>query len=138
MALLDLRGADKLKTDTDLRLFLYLRYQIVSAIDHSFDHSFDLKLTPQQTISCLQRDVRVPESLIEQTKIAMILQPEQVHGNRLLTIIGILSNLRADICANMYNEQEIISAASAIEASLIAWLAALPPEFNYTLSLIHI
>ncbi|CDM38269.1 Zn(2)-C6 fungal-type DNA-binding domain [Penicillium roqueforti FM164] len=112
MALLDLRGADKLKTDTDLRLFLYLRYQI--------------------TISCLQRDVRVPESLIEQTKIAMILQPEQVHGNRLLTIIGILSNLRADICANMYNEQEIISAASAIEASLIAWLAALPPEFNYT------
>ncbi|KAJ5788962.1 transcriptional regulator family: Fungal Specific TF [Penicillium psychrosexuale] len=112
MALLDLRGADKLKTDTDLRLFLYLRYQI--------------------TISCLQRDVRVPESLIEQTEIAMILQPEQVHGNRLLTIIGKLSNLRADICANMYNEQEIISAASAIEASLIAWLAALPPEFNYT------
>jgi hypothetical protein len=48
-------------------------------------------------------------------------------------IIGKLSNLRSDIRANTCgNEQEIISKASAIEADLIAWLASLPPEFNYT------
>ncbi|CAG7942592.1 hypothetical protein PENNAL_c0016G08974 [Penicillium nalgiovense] len=112
-ALLDIRGTDQLKTDAGLRLFLYLRFQI--------------------TISCLQRDARVPESLLECTKLAMFLQPAEAHGNRLVMIIGKLSNLRADICANMYSdEREIISAASAIEADLIAWLAALPPEFSYT------
>jgi hypothetical protein len=48
-------------------------------------------------------------------------------------IIGKLSNLRADIRTKQFkNEREIISAASAIEADLIAWLASLPPEFNYT------
>ncbi|KAJ6191338.1 hypothetical protein N7519_001359 [Penicillium mononematosum] len=112
-ALLDIRGTDQLKTDAGLRLFLYLRFQI--------------------TISCLQRDARVPESLLECTKLAMFLQPAEAHGNRLVMIIGKLSNLRADICANMYSdEREIVSAASAIEADLIAWLAALPPEFSYT------
>jgi hypothetical protein len=48
-------------------------------------------------------------------------------------IIGKLSNLRADIRSNIFSdEREIISAGSAIEADLIAWLASLPPEFNYT------
>lgn len=96
-------------------------------------YPFDPKLTPQQTISCLQRDARVPESLLECTRLAMFLQPAEAHGNRLVMIIGKLSNLRADICANMYSDdREIVSAASAIEADLIAWLAALPPEFSYT------
>lgn len=63
----------------------------------------------------------------------MFLRPAEAHGNRLIMIIGKLSNLRADIRADAYtDEQEIISAASAIEADLIAWLASLPPEFNYT------
>ncbi|CAG8234513.1 unnamed protein product [Penicillium salamii] len=111
-ALLDIRGTDQLKTETGLRLFLHLRYQVI--------------------ISCLQRDARVPQSLLECTKIAMFLRPAEAHGNRLIMIIGKLSNLRADIRADAYtDEQEIISAASAIEADLIAWLASLPPEFNY-------
>lgn len=63
----------------------------------------------------------------------MFLRPAEAHGNRLVMIIGKLSNLRAEIRANAFdNEREIISAASAIEADLIAWLASLPPEFNYT------
>lgn len=41
-ALLDLRGTDQFKTRTGLRLFLYLRYQIVSVVEHSFG----LKLIP--------------------------------------------------------------------------------------------
>ncbi|OQE38347.1 hypothetical protein PENCOP_c008G04528 [Penicillium coprophilum] len=112
-ALLDIRGTDQLKTNAGLRLFLHLRYQII--------------------ISCLQRDARVPESLLECTKLVTFLQPAEAHGNCLTMILAKLSNLRADIRTNMYeNEGEIISAASAIEADLIAWLAALPPEFNYT------
>ncbi|KAJ5774958.1 hypothetical protein N7457_009854 [Penicillium paradoxum] len=112
-ALLDLRGTDQLKNDAGLRLFLHLRYQIV--------------------ISCLQRDARVPKSLLECTKVAMFLCPAEAHGNRLVMIIGKLSNLRADIRTDsLNNEWEIISAASAIEADLLAWLAALPPEFSYT------
>ncbi|KGO74064.1 hypothetical protein PITC_097500 [Penicillium italicum] len=113
-ALLDVRGTDQLKTNAGLRMFLYLRYQII--------------------ISCLQQNARVPESLLQCTEIATFLDPAEAHGNRLVMIIGKLSNLRADICANKYNnsEREIISAALAIEADLIAWLAALPPEFNYT------
>ncbi|KAJ5953907.1 hypothetical protein N7501_008186 [Penicillium viridicatum] len=112
-ALLDLRGTDQFKTRTGLRLFLYLRYQI--------------------TISCLQRDARVPESLLQCTDIVMFLDTAEAHGNRLVMIIGKLSNLRADIHKNTYkSEQEVISAALAIEADLIAWLAALPSEFNYT------
>ncbi|KAJ5551847.1 hypothetical protein N7535_000207 [Penicillium sp. DV-2018c] len=114
-ALLDLRGTEQLKSDAGLRLFLHLRYQII--------------------ISCLQRDARVPQSLLDCTQFAMFLRPAEAHGSRLVMIIGQLSNLRADIRANTFkNEQEIISAASAIEADLIAWLASLPPEFSYTTS----
>ncbi|KAJ5428632.1 hypothetical protein N7445_010086 [Penicillium cf. griseofulvum] len=113
-ALLNIRGTEQLKTNAGLLLFLHLRYQII--------------------ISCLQRDARVPESLLECTKLAMFLQqPAEAHGNRLTMIIAKLSNLRADISTNIYkDDQEIVSAASAIEADLIAWLAALPREFTYT------
>ncbi|CAI7598971.1 unnamed protein product [Penicillium glandicola] len=111
--LLDIRGTDQFKTNAGLLLFLHLRYQII--------------------ISCLQRDARVPKSLLKTTELAMFLQPAEAHGNRLVMILGKVSNLRADICANKYNDaQEIISAALAIEADLIAWLASLPPEFNYS------
>lgn len=62
----------------------------------------------------------------------MLLRPSEAHSNRLIVIIGKLSNLRADIQARAFsNEREIISMASSIEADLIAWLAALPPEFTY-------
>ncbi|EKV09255.1 hypothetical protein PDIG_55830 [Penicillium digitatum PHI26] len=112
-ALLDLRGTDQLKTNAGLHFFLYLQYRII--------------------ISCLQRDERVPESLLHCTEIAMFLDPAQAHGNRLVMIIGKLSNLRADIRINEYkNEREILTTALAIEANLIAWLAALPPELIYT------
>lgn len=62
----------------------------------------------------------------------MFLRPSEAHSNRLIVIIGKLSNLRADIHAGVFSdEREIISLASCIEADLIAWLAALPPEFTY-------
>lgn len=62
----------------------------------------------------------------------MYLRPGDVHSNNLTIIIGKLSNLRADVKAKVFNnEQEIISAGSVLEAELIAWLAALPPDFNY-------
>lgn len=108
---------------------MHLRYQIVRI--NPYDPGSQLTLP--QIISCIQRDARVPESLIECTKLAMFLRPTEAHGNNLIIIIGKLSNLRADIRANMFsNDHEIISAASAIEAKLIAWLAALSPEFTYT------
>ncbi|KAJ5167337.1 uncharacterized protein N7482_006118 [Penicillium canariense] len=111
-ALLDLRGTEQLKTEIGLRLFLHLRYQIV--------------------ISCIQRDARVPQSLLECTKYAMFLRPGEAHSNRLIMIIGRLSNLRADIHEKILTDhREIISMASSIEAELVAWLAALPPDFTY-------
>jgi hypothetical protein len=48
-------------------------------------------------------------------------------------IIGNLSNLRAKIhTKTLTNPQDILSAACAIEADLLAWLAALPPDFTYS------
>lgn len=85
-----------------------------------------------QIISCIQRDTRVPESLLECSKFAMFLRPSEAHSNRLIMVIGKLSNLRSEILAKSFkHDGEIIAAASAIEADLIAWLAALPPDFNY-------
>ncbi|KAJ5711919.1 hypothetical protein N7488_006075 [Penicillium malachiteum] len=111
-ALLELRGPDQLKNEAGLRLFLHLRYQII--------------------ISCMQRDARVPDYLLEGTMEILDLRPAEAHGNRLIMIIGRISNLRADIISGVLSDdQEIISQASAIEASLIAWLAALPPAFTY-------
>lgn len=114
---------------------MHLRYQIVS-IKMSMMSVRPVKgpkLTLPQIISCIQRDARVPESLLECTKLAMFLRPADAHGNSLIFTIGKLSNLRADIRANTFNsDQEIISAASAIHADLVAWLAGLPPEFSYT------
>ncbi|KAJ5819214.1 hypothetical protein N7474_004805 [Penicillium riverlandense] len=112
-ALLELRGTKQLETFIGMRLFMHLRYQII--------------------LSCIQRDVRVPESLMQSTKLVIYLQPKDALGNRLIMIIGNLSNLRADIHAKaITNPKDVLSAACAIEADLIAWLAALPPEFTYT------
>lgn len=83
-------------------------------------------------MSCIQRDARVPDSILECTKFAMLLRPAEAHSNRLIIIIGKLSNLRADIKDDKFaSDQDIVSAASAIDAELIAWLAALPPQFTY-------
>jgi hypothetical protein len=62
----------------------------------------------------------------------MFLRPGEAHGNRLIMIIGRLSNLRVDIREKILTDpREIISVASSIEADLIAWLAVLPPDFTY-------
>ncbi|KAJ5226318.1 hypothetical protein N7468_007543 [Penicillium chermesinum] len=111
-ALLDLRGPEQLQSEAGLRLFLHLRYQVI--------------------VSCFQRDQRVPDSLLDRTRFIMDLRPAEAHGHRLIVTIGKLSNLRADIFAGKFSDpQQIITAASAIEAELIAWLASLPPEFSY-------
>lgn len=54
-------------------------------------------------------------------------------GTKIIILIGNLSNLRANIHTQALTDpQEILSAACAIEADLIAWLAALPPDFTYS------
>lgn len=64
----------------------------------------------------------------------MFLRPQQeAYGDHLIRICSKLANLRADTDAKVLVDfTEIISAAYAIEAELIAWLAALPPNFSYT------
>lgn len=63
----------------------------------------------------------------------MFLEPKDLVGNKLIMIIAHLSNLRADVHAKvMTNPEEILDAACAIEASLIAWSANVPPEYLYT------
>lgn len=64
----------------------------------------------------------------------MFLRPQiEAYGDRLISIAGRLSNLRADINTKVLTDQkEILSTAYTIEAELMAWIAALPPEFLYT------
>ncbi|KAK4862194.1 hypothetical protein LT330_003332 [Penicillium expansum] len=112
-ALLQHRGATQLQSEVGIRLFIHLRYQII--------------------ISCLQRDVLVPSSLLECTKLDMIPAIKNAIGTKIIILIGNLSNLRANIHTQALTDpQEILSAACAIEADLIAWLAALPPDFTYS------
>ncbi|KAH8429773.1 Zn(II)2Cys6 transcription factor [Aspergillus melleus] len=112
-ALLEYRGFGQLRSEAGIRLFLHLRYQII--------------------ISCLQRDVRVPGTLLETTKLDLFPQLKEILGNKLILIIGKLSNLRADIHTRAIdNPQKILAAACAIEADLIAWLVALPADFTYS------
>ncbi|KAL3467490.1 hypothetical protein BJX64DRAFT_247846 [Aspergillus heterothallicus] len=113
-ALLELRGPEHLQSEEGLKLFVQLRFQII--------------------ISCLQRGMRVPKSLLECTKIAMYLRPQiDAYCDRLICIAGKLSNLRADIHGKVLKDaNEILSAAYALEAELLAWVAAGPPDFLYT------
>ncbi|KAL2822317.1 hypothetical protein BDW59DRAFT_149472 [Aspergillus cavernicola] len=113
-ALLELRGPEHLQSEEGLKLFVQLRFQII--------------------ISCLQRGMRVPESLLECSKIAMYLRPQiDAYCDRLICIAGSLSNLRADIRTKASTDaNEILSRAYAIEAELLAWVAAGPPDFLYT------
>ncbi|KAL4949262.1 hypothetical protein BDW69DRAFT_202962 [Aspergillus filifer] len=113
-ALLEHRGLRQLHSEAGVRLFLHLRYQII--------------------ISCLQRDVHVPNSLFSwNTALDQIPGIQNLAASKLILLIGRLSNLRADIHTQaITNPQQILAKASAIEADLIAWLAALPPEFTYT------
>ncbi|KAB8274354.1 hypothetical protein BDV30DRAFT_209297 [Aspergillus minisclerotigenes] len=113
-ALLEVRGPEQLQDEDGLKLFVQLRFQII--------------------ICCLQRAMRVPDSLIDCSKVAMFLRTRaDVYGDRLIGIAGRLSNLRADINMGLLvDPHEILSAAYGIEAELMGWIAALPPEFLYT------
>lgn len=63
----------------------------------------------------------------------MFLRPlHEAYGDRLIHICGKLANLRADINYGVLTDQsDALSAAYAIEAELMAWLAALPSNFAY-------
>ncbi|KAL4860662.1 hypothetical protein BDV12DRAFT_191572 [Aspergillus spectabilis] len=113
-ALLELRGPEHLQAEEGLKLFVQLRFQII--------------------ISCLQRGMRVPKSLFECTKIAIHLRPHiDAYCDRLICIAGKLSNIRADIREKVMKDANgILSAAYALEADLLAWVAAGPPDFLYT------
>lgn len=90
-------------------------------------------LTNQQITSCLQRDMRVPDSMMHCSKLDLFPQLKETLGNKLIIIIGNLSNLRADIKAQTTDDpEEVLAAACAIEADLIGWLATLPPDFTYS------
>lgn len=70
---------------------------------------------------------------MERTKLEMFLEPKDLIGNQLIMIIAHLSNLRADVHGKILtNPEEILDAAYAIEADLIAWSVNLPPEYLYT------
>lgn len=64
----------------------------------------------------------------------MFLRPQtEAYGNRLVSITGKLSNLRADIASKANTDgRQILATAYAIEAELMTWLAGLPPNFMYT------
>ncbi|KAJ5221907.1 uncharacterized protein N7469_010794 [Penicillium citrinum] len=134
-ALLDLRGTDQLNTEAGIRLFMHLRYQIVRCLSRSYISIVEIMsnlFRSSQIISCIQRDCHVPNSLLECTNLAMHLRAGEVYSNRLIIIMGKLSNLRADIQTKVIiNDQEIIAAASSIEAELLSWLTALPPDLTY-------
>lgn len=67
------------------------------------------------------------------SKLDLFPQLKEVLGNKLILIIGNLSNLRADIHTQSFSDpQQVLTAACAIEADLVAWLAALPPDFTYS------
>ncbi|KAL2859337.1 hypothetical protein BJX68DRAFT_226138 [Aspergillus pseudodeflectus] len=112
--LLELRGQHELQSPEGLKLFIQLRFQII--------------------ISCLQRGLHVPKSVLECNKIAMYLRPQvEAYCDRMTYISGRLANLRADIFGGILTDtEEILSRACAMEAELIAWLAMAPPEFPYT------
>ncbi|KAJ5899518.1 hypothetical protein N7495_004262 [Penicillium taxi] len=112
-ALLQYRGHAQWQSIVGIRLFLHLRYQVVT--------------------SCLQRDSLVPISLLECTILDTFPGIKNDFGNRLIVIIGNLANLRAKIRLQVLtNHEKILSAACAIEAELLSWLAALPPDFTYS------
>lgn len=91
-----------------------------------------------QVISCVQRDVFVPDSLLERTKLDMIPEIKNALGNKLILIIGDLANLRAKIHTNLMTDpQTILSAARSIEADLIAWLTAVPSDFMFSIHSIN-
>lgn len=64
----------------------------------------------------------------------MFLRPQtEAYGDRLISITGKLSNLRADINSKAITDgRQILATAYAIEAELMTWLAGLPPNFMYT------
>lgn len=64
----------------------------------------------------------------------MFLRPQrEAYGDRLISITGKLSNLRADITSKAVADgREILTRAYGIEAELTAWVAGLPPSFMFT------
>ncbi|KAH2754531.1 hypothetical protein KXV94_000945 [Aspergillus fumigatus] len=113
-AILELRGPEQVQNEEGLKLFVQLRFQIIT--------------------SCLQLSVHVPPSVLECAPLGMFLRPQtEAYGDRLVYILGQLANLRADVRQKyMTDNQEILTAAYDIEAELLAWIASLPPDFSYT------
>lgn len=76
----------------------------------------------------------MPQSVLDCSRLAMFLRPQkEAYGDRLISIIGKLSNLRADLTTKIVTDgREILTRAYGIEAELMAWVAGLPPSFMYT------
>ncbi|KAL4785874.1 hypothetical protein BJX76DRAFT_322938 [Aspergillus varians] len=113
-ALLELRGPEHLQSERGLKLFIQLRFQII--------------------MSCLQRGMEVPKSLLECAKISMYLRPQtDAYCDRLISLTGRISNLRAGILHSktVTDANEALSAAYSVDAELLAWVAAGPPNFIY-------
>lgn len=127
--LLELRGPLELQTSEGLKLFIQLRFQIVSS-----DILREFLTDRGKILCCLQRGLHVPKSLLECNKLSMYLRPQmEAYCDAVISITGRLSNLRADIIsAKLADACEIISRAYSLEADLILWAAAAPPEFLYT------
>jgi hypothetical protein len=79
--------------------------------------------------------MRVLKSLFECTKIAIYLRPHiDAYCDRLICIARKLSNIRADIREKVMKDANgVLSAAYALEAELLAWVTAGPPDFLYTI-----
>ncbi|KAJ5491355.1 hypothetical protein N7539_002922 [Penicillium diatomitis] len=76
--------------------------------------------------------LRGPDQLKTEIGLRLFLHLRYQISNRLIMIIGRLASLRADLREGIVTDShEVLAITSRLEADLVAWLATLPPEFNY-------
>lgn len=111
-ALAKLRGPGQFKTKVGVRMFLMLCRSI--------------------TLSCLHRDVPIPEMLIElRTELEAALVPVSTKFDMASPMYNMLQ-LRHDIkCGRLSSTQNIIQALLALDDEYITLLAGLPDSWQY-------
>jgi len=126
VTLLELRGEDQFCNSIGIEIFSQLRAQIVGLSDPKL-----LSYLPnQQTISCLQREVAIPNTVVRwSNKVCSYMTGHDSISHNLSDILARLCSIKEDIHTR---RRAPVSALLKIHEDLQNWVTTIPAIYIYT------
>ena len=119
-----------MQTEVGRRVFYFLRTHVVGCFTphHNLGHA----LTGTKLLGCMQRDVAVPQIMIDLSNIPSETESvDDIHEKRLFLAMTRLCTLRRDFKGNKNHSIDFVDRARTIDEDLEDWVDSLPCEYAY-------